>query len=150
MDHVHEVDSTHPAIADGKTPNVLRNRREEEDVVSQRRVCPQCGKTFKPAGLVGHLYHIHGVGRRDLLAVSQAAVVDASGAAERVIHLIDRLKEIREKRDELNTMDESYTRFLSSGYTDKTVKALKKSIDFIESEIIRELKILGVSVDEGT
>jgi hypothetical protein len=150
MDHVHEVDSTHPAIADGRTPNVLRNRTQEEHAVTEQKLCPQCGKSFKPAGLVGHLYHIHGVGRRDLLATSRAAVVDASGAAERVMHLIDRLKEVRAKRNELRTMDESERHVLSADYTDDTVKALKKSIEFVESEIIRELKILGVSVDEGT
>jgi hypothetical protein len=117
-------------------------------MASESKVCPKCGKIFKPAGLVGHLYHIHGVGKKDLTAMSEEAVVDASGAAERVMHLIDRLKEVRVKREDLKKMDESESHVLSEDYTDKTVRALQKAIAFTESEIIRELKILGVNVED--
>jgi uncharacterized C2H2 Zn-finger protein len=148
VEHLRDVHDIPQLAAEQITKGSLIWDWKESFMSSASKVCPKCGKVFKPAGLVGHLYHIHGIGKKDLQTLSEQAVVDASGAADRVMHLIDRLKQVRVKRDELKTMDESKEYLLSENEPDKTVKALYKAIAFTESEIIRELKVLGVNIDD--
>ena len=120
-------------------------KKESPMSPSELKACPKCGKLFKPAGLVGHLYHVHGIGKAELDKVSGQAPVDAVGAVKRIQSLSETLDNIRKERKALQDKDTSSS---WSGKVDKPVKALLDSLDWAEGEIIRELKILGVKFDE--
>jgi hypothetical protein len=118
---------------------------KEPSMPSESKACPKCGKLFKPAGLVGHLYHVHGIGKADLERISGGAAVDAVGAVKRIRDLSHALDDIRAERKALHDKDTSSS---WSDRKDEPVKALLKSLDWAEGEIIKELKVLGVNFED--
>ncbi len=125
----------------------LRQTASKESTMSpsESKACPKCGKLFKPAGLVGHLYHVHGIGKADLERISGGAAVDAVGAVKRIRDLSQTLDDIRTERKALHDKDTSSS---WSDRKDEPVKALLKSLDWAEGEIIKELKVLGVNFED--
>ena len=104
--------------------------------------CPICHEEFDTRGLLGHIKIKHGKPRsevKNLDKIIEKAEPKKSERAERVFELVDRLREIRKRKEDLEKEDQSG--FFS---TDETVKSLKDGLDDLEEEIKEELEDLGI------
>lgn len=103
--------------------------------LKQAATCPHCMRNFSKAGLVGHMYHVHGVGQ---LEYNKPSAVGQLGM--RVIELTEQLRVLRAKRKEAEALKENKGLF---GTEDKTVKELLAAYDATERRICDELRVLS-------
>lgn len=142
----------------------VKNKKIDEEVVELKKIfdesendekqikqdhetlpkkCPECGKIFKPAGLLGHLRFKHLIPMQEALKLVDDAKPDMVDKAKKIFALIDRLKGIRIRLKELDKMDKSD--FFSS---DKTVDELREGLEQEEINIREELKSSKGEIDE--
>lgn len=107
--------------------------------------CPFCSKTnFSKAGLVGHLYHIHGVGGSSRAVAETVTRPNISELTARVFELTEQLRNLRQKRTEAEALENRSWGGLGS---DETVEQLCKAYDAAERTIRRELARLDVEAE---
>lgn len=77
----------------------------------QTERCPLCGDKFSPQGLDGHLRMGHNVDPKEVLGAGPSSEDGTDDTTwkrmDQVFHLVDRIKECREKREEIEELDRS-------------------------------------------
>lgn len=96
--------------------------------------CPECGKSFKPTGLPGHLRFAHGITGEKAIEAARTAQPDNVSTAKRIFEIIDELKELRARKAEVTVLEKK-----DFWNTDKIAEELKKAIDSEEERLNGEL-----------
>ncbi len=99
--------------------------------------CPQCSKRLSRQGLNGHLRFVHGIGAEDLRPTMRQAPVEDRAA--RVLELIQRLGEVRKKRE---AIDDWW--WPAEEGEDESRKVSIQACDSMEAEILSELRNFGM------
>lgn len=105
-------------------------------------ICPVCDKECDPRGLVSHIRLEHGKDKSEVKNVDKIlkkAEPKKADKAKRVFELIDELKEIRKRKEELKEQD-------NSGWftDDETIQSLQDGLEQLEIDIVNELEKLGL------
>ena len=103
--------------------------------------CPQCSKRISRQGLNGHLRFVHGVGASDLRPTMRQAPVEDRAA--RVLELIQRLGEVRKKRE---SVDDWWWPIADDEAEARAVAI--QACNAIEAEILSELRSFGMQETE--
>lgn len=122
----------------------MKQGKQKSQVLGERVKCPDCGKAFTRKGLAGHLMFKHQKEARKVGNMVQQAKPNSADRAEAVFDLVDQMKRIRERRRELEKMDEGG--FFSP---DEAVKVLLEGLKDLEQEVLTELEALGFEVKKG-
>ena len=75
------------------------------------KICPKCHKSFKPAGLAGHLRFVHGLKPEKASEASKGAKVDKATSLDGIFLLIEKIEKVRERKASL---EEKYSSFFGT------------------------------------
>ena len=117
--------------ADQPAPPPSRDRVRFDECL----ICPECGKSYKPSGMVSHLIHIHGKkGDEISRAIDSAAKDESSSRFDKILGLMDCLEYIADKRAQMTQLDKQLPSVIRSEF--------KVSLDGLEKKTREQLDSL--------
>ena len=119
-----------------ETVEVLEDGEDEvKDETSERilkakvqvgeKICPKCGKSFKPAGLAGHLRFAHGFNSEKATEATKTAKINKATSFDGIFELIEKIEKVRERKEAL---EEKYSSFFG------TPEAIQEALEALEEQ----------------
>lgn len=104
----------------------------------KEKTCPECGETFRGAGLSGHLRFKHGIAEKKIQTIHKRE--DMLGD---LFSLVDDLVEIRTRKKTLVKIDES-----GVFHADSVARKLLKLLNQKEKDIEAKIEEVGIEISE--
>lgn len=106
---------------------------------SVQKVCPKCGKSFKPSGLAGHLRFVHKVKSDTASELTKNAPRDNVSKIDKIFEVYERVNRVRQRMDFVKAHRTDKEKLFSTDEaSDEAMEALKEE----ESRLTDELRVL--------
>ena len=131
-------------VVEEEKENVVSGATQERVQVGQK-ICPKCGKPFKPSGLAGHLRFVHGFESARATKATLTAKLDKATVFDVVFEVIEKIEKVRDRKESLKAKDMS--NFFE---TDEAIQEALLALEEQERRLLEELRRLRGEKKEKT